>query len=114
MAVTLASAVTTTIVSGAPFVGNTWRITTAPPQYGKRTFQIVGSTSASTGTATAKIQVSNDSSNWIDLAIMTLTLGTAVTSDGFATDAVWENVRVYIDTAGVTGTDGSISVYMGV
>ena len=114
MAVTLASAVTTTQVGSNPFVGNTWRITAPPAQYGKRTFQMIGSTSAGAGTATATIQVSNDGTNWITLGIITLVLGTSVASDGFATDAVWENVRVYIATGGVTGTNGSVSVYMGV
>jgi hypothetical protein len=114
MAVALALNVTTTQVSGAAFNSTAYRITAPPPQYGKRTFQMVGSTSAGAGAATATIQVSNNGTNWLTLGVITLVLGTSATSDGFASDAVWENVRVSIAIGGVTGTNGSVTVLMGV
>lgn len=114
MAVGLAIEVTTTDVASSPFEGYGWRITTAPPQYGKRTFQAFGTTSAGAGAATVKIQASNDNTHWLDLGTITLTLGTAAVTDGLASDAVWEYVRAYIATGGITGTDGTVTVLMGV
>jgi hypothetical protein len=114
MSVTLASAVTTTQVASAPFASDGWRITSATPQYSYRTFQATGSVSTSTGAATVKIQVSNNNTNWIDLGTITLTLGTTATTDGFSSNATWEYVRAYIATGGVTGTNGTVTVLMGV
>ena len=73
-----------------------------------RTFQASGSVSASTGAATIKIQVSNDGDNWIDLGTITLTLGTAVTSDGLAAFAKWAWVRANVTA--ISGTNAEVTV----
>lgn len=77
------------------------------------TFQASGVTSAGTGTAVVDIEVSNDGSNWITMGTISLTLGTTETSDGFASQASWKNVRATIPTGGITGTDASVTVTMG-
>jgi hypothetical protein len=82
------------------------------PRGAKRTFQAKGTTSAGAGAATIKIQVSNDNSNWLDLGVISLTLGTSATSDGFASDAPWFYVRANVTA--ISGTDASVTVVMGV
>lgn len=77
------------------------------------TFQAVGSTSAGVGAATVVVQGSNDGTNWLELGTITLVLGTAETSDGFASSAPWLVVRGFVDTAGITGTDGTVTLYLG-
>lgn len=86
------------------------------PARKNRTFQAYGSTSAATGAATIKIQVNNEAADaatakWIDLATITLTLGTTITTDGFASDASWRFVRANVTA--ISGTDAAVTVLMG-
>lgn len=74
------------------------------------TAQAKGSVSTSTGSATVKIQVSNDNANWIDLGTITLTLGTAVTSDGLAAFAKWAWVRANVTAISGTGAKVTVTV----
>ncbi len=76
-----------------------------------RTYQAAGATSASTGAATVKIQVSDDDSNWIDLATITLSLTTSSSSDGFATSAPWRYSRANVTA--ISGTGAAVTVWMG-
>jgi len=83
------------------------------PQTGLRTFQAYGATSASTGAATIVIEVSNiekpaTDADWITAGTITLTLGVTRTSDGFATNAPWRNVRARISA--ISGTNATVSV----
>jgi len=78
----------------------------------KRTFQADGTTSSGAGSATVKVQVSNDNSNWIDLGTITLTLATTSSSDGFSSDAPWRYVRGNVTA--ISGTGASVNLYMGV
>lgn len=75
------------------------------------TFQAIGMVSASTGSAVVAIEVSNDNVNWITMGTITLTLGTAATSDGFYSQAAWNYVRANVTT--LTGADASVTVLMG-
>jgi hypothetical protein len=84
--------------------------TTALATYTYHSFQAVGNTSTSTGAATILIQVSNDGANYITLGTITLTLGTAVTSDGFAVANTWEYYRANVSA--ISGTGAIVSVYM--
>jgi hypothetical protein len=97
---TLLSAATATGAGGAIQIND-----------GNRTFQAVGSTTNGAGAATVKIQVSNDAANWIDLATISLTLGTTATTDGFASSASWGHVRANVTA--ISGTGASVSVFMG-
>ena len=92
--------------------GNAWhqRDTSAMATYNYHSFQAVGNTSASTGAATVLIQVSNDGTNYITLGTITLTLGTAKTSDGFAVTVNWEYYRANVSA--ISGTGATVSVYM--
>lgn len=74
------------------------------------TFQATGTVSNSTGAATIKIQVSNDNTNWLDLGTITLTLGTAATSDGFASYAAWAYVRANVTA--ISGANATVTVTM--
>lgn len=76
----------------------------------KWAFQAYGSTSASTGSATILIQVSNVNTDaaFITMGTITLTLGTTVTADGFASDAPWRFVRAKVSA--ISGTGASVNV----
>lgn len=78
------------------------------------TFQAYGTTSAGTGSATIKIQGSNldDANSYIDLGTITLTLGTTLSADGFATTAPWKYVRANVTA--ISGTTATVNVLMGV
>lgn len=92
--------------------GTAWhaRDTAAMATYNYHSFQAVGNTSASTGAATVLIQVSNDGTNYITLGTITLTLGTAATSDGFAVTVNWEYYRANVSA--ISGTNATVTVYM--
>ena len=92
--------------------GDLWhpRDTTAYATYKYHSFQAVGETSAGSGAATVLIQVSNDGVNFLTMGTITLTLGTAVTSDGFAAANTWEYYRANVSA--ISGTDATVSVFM--
>ena len=92
--------------------GAAWnpRDTTSIATYVFHSFQAVGTTTASTGAATVKIEVSDDGTNYITLGTITLTLGTAATSDGFAVSNTWEYFRANVTA--ISGTGASVTVYM--
>lgn len=77
----------------------------------ERTFQATGFTTNGAGAATIKVQVSNDNSNWIDLATITLTLSTTVATDGFASSAAWAFVRGNVTA--ISGTGAAVTLIMG-
>lgn len=77
-----------------------------------QTFQAVGQTASGAGSATIKIQVSNNGTNWLDLGTITLTLGTSAASDGFAAYAPWAYVRANITA--ISGTGAAVTVTVGV
>lgn len=78
----------------------------------KWAFQAYGSTTASTGAATILIQVSNVDTDaaYITMGTITLTLGTTITADGFASDAPWKYVRAKVSA--ISGTGASVNVVM--
>lgn len=79
------------------------------PDDGKTTFQASGATTAGAGAASVIVWVSNDGDNWISAGTISLTLGTTVTTDGFAFDARWEHVRAELDS--VSGTGAYVNVF---
>jgi hypothetical protein len=80
-----------------------------------RTFQAYGATTASTGAATIKIYGSNEDTQstnaLIELGTITLTLGTTVTADGFASNAPWRFVTARVTA--ISGTGASVTVNVG-
>lgn len=78
----------------------------------KSTFQAIGSTSSGSGSATIKVQVSNDGTNFIDAGTITLTLSTTTTSDGFSIDAPWAFIRG--NTTAISGTNAAVTLYMAI
>lgn len=83
------------------------------PWCGPYTYQATGVTSAGSGAATIIIEVSNvggADTNWITMGTIALTLGTAVTTDGFASNAPWKYVRARISS--ISGTNATVSVLM--
>jgi hypothetical protein len=92
--------------------GAAWnpRDTSAVATYTQHSFQAIGSTTTSTGAATVLIQVSNDGANYITMGTITLTLGTSITSDGFAAANTWEYYRANVSA--ISGTGASVTVYM--
>lgn len=77
-----------------------------------RTFHAYGTTSAGSGAATIKVQVNaGGTSSWVDACTITLTLGTAVTSDGCAMSAGWPLVRGNVTA--LSGTTATVSLDMG-
>ncbi len=80
------------------------------PASGNTSFQARGTTTASTGSATIDIDVSNDGTNWDNLGTITLTLGTSATSDSFSTlGANWDLVRANVTA--ISGTGAAVSVF---
>lgn len=77
----------------------------------KATFQVTGKTTSGTGAASFTIQCSNDKVNWLTLGALSLTLGTAETSEGFTSDAPWGYFRARLDS--ISGTGASVNAYMG-
>lgn len=75
------------------------------------TAQASGLTTAGSGAATIKIQVSNNGSDWIDLGTITLTLATSSSSDGLAAFAAWAYVRANVTA--ISGTGASVTVVVG-
>lgn len=73
--------------------------------------QASGQTTAGSGAATINIEVSNDKVNWLVAFTISLTLGTATTSDGQHLIARWEWVRANVTS--LTGTGASVSVTAG-
>ncbi len=80
-----------------------------------KTFQACGTTSAGSGASTTKIQVSNvaapGSGDWVDLATITLVLGTTESCDGFASAARWKWWRA--NETAISGTTGTVTATMG-
>lgn len=85
---------------------------TFPLPSGRVTLQANGSVSASTGSASIAVQVSNDGANWLTLGTITLSLTTSESSDGFASDAPWAFVRGNVTS--ISGTGAAVSLLMGV
>lgn len=88
----------------------------------KATFQAFGETSAGSGAATIKIEVSNEEdpsvdtsgdgyADWIVAGTITLTLGTTMAVDGFAMDAAWRWCRANLSA--LSGTDATVTVRKG-
>lgn len=100
---------TLTLLSGATGLGAGVDVS---PGVDLATFEAAGSTTAGTGAATVVIQVSLDRVNWLTLGTITLTLGTAATSDGFASNAKWTYTRANVTA--ISGTGAVVSAYMGV
>lgn len=77
-----------------------------------RTFHAAGTTGSGAGAATIKVQVnSGGSTSWVDACTITLTLATAVSSDGCAMSASWPLVRGNVTS--ISGTGASVSLWMG-
>ena len=100
-----------TIMSGAIATGVQTDYTKFEPLGVRRTFQVTGFTSAGAGAAVVFIQVSNDGTNFITMATCSLTLGTSVTTTGFASEAAWRYVRANVSS--ISGTDGEVTVSLG-
>ncbi len=79
----------------------------------KRAFQAYGSTSAGVGASVIEIYGSlfGITGTWVLLGTITLTLGTAVTNDGFASDAPWPYLAVKV--VSISGTDAAVTVGVG-
>lgn len=80
------------------------------PKSEKRTYQVIGATTSGAGSATVDIQVSNDCTNYMVLATVTLTLSTSVATDGQASDAPWRCTRANVTA--ISGTGAYVQVYM--
>lgn len=100
---TLQSAVTTA-VTGSTFQVKGW------PEL--RAVQVYGTTSAGSGAAEVAVQGSNDGTVWETLGTVTLTLGTAVTSGSFVSQAPWPYVRSKVNS--ISGTNAQVTVKVGV
>lgn len=77
------------------------------------TFSAFGNTTSGSGAAVVNIYVSNHPSNFIasPLGTISLTLGTSVTSDGFAMSGNWSYVKA--EVMSISGTNAKVTVQMG-
>ena len=56
------------------------------------------------------IEASNDGTNYVTMATITLTLSTTPSSDGFAAANSWEFYRARVSA--ISGTGANVTVYM--
>ena len=75
-----------------------------------KSFQAIGSVTAATGAATIDIEFSNDCVNYQVMDTLSLTLGTAVTSDYYENNYAWKCVRGNVKT--ISGTNASVTLIM--
>ena len=97
--VTLGTRTTTGVTTGMEFKGV------------NRACQVVGTTSAGSGAASVKIQgsLTNVATDFVTLATVSLTLGTAQTTDGFTSLAPWKYLRANVES--ISGTGASVTAY---
>lgn len=76
-----------------------------------KTFQAIGATTSGTGSASISIQGSNDGSNWDTIGSITLTLGTAATSNSFTSNDRYNQHRANVTA--ISGSGASVSVFAG-
>lgn len=82
------------------------------PYHTNRTFEAYGTTASGSGSATIIVEVRNDeSSPWLTMGTITLTLGVTSTADGFVSSAAWRYVRARVSA--ITGTGASVQANMG-
>lgn len=80
------------------------------PQKKDKLFQLTGFVSASTGSAVVVVEGTLDGVNFVTIDTLTLTLGTAITSDSGADSDPWITVRGRVTT--LTGTDAEVTLTM--
>jgi hypothetical protein len=84
-----------------------------PGWAGPKSYSAWGTTSSGTGSATIQIQGSNNAgTTWDLIGTITLTLGTAVTGDGFTSQDCYASTRANVSA--ISGTGASVSAAMGV
>lgn len=79
----------------------------------KRAFQAYGATTAGAGATVIEIYGSlfGITGTWVLLGTITLTLGTAVVCDGFASDAPWPYIATKV--VSISGTNAAVTVGVG-
>jgi hypothetical protein len=82
-----------------------------PGVSGVKTYQANGTTTAGAGSATIKVQGSNNGANWDDIGTITLTLSTTTSSDSFASDDRYAELRGNVTA--ISGTGASVNLVMG-
>lgn len=80
------------------------------PNERNKVFHLTGFVSASTGAASVTVEGSNDGTNWVILDTLTLTLGTAVTSDSGVNSDAWLYIRGNVGS--ISGTDAQVTLTM--
>ena len=80
------------------------------PNNRNKVFHLTGFVSASTGAASVTVEGSNDGVNWFVLDTLTLTLGTAITSDSGVNSDAWLNVRGNVGS--ISGTNAQVTLTM--
>ena len=96
-----------TAQTSAPFTGDRHE----PRVESKRTFQATGFTTAGAGAVAVSVQGSLDGANFITIGTISLVLGVAVVTDGFASDAPWRYIRALVTS--ISGTNAQVTVWMG-
>jgi len=100
-----------TILSAATGTGAGSAFDASGPPGRQLSFVAHGTTSAGSGAAAIKIEVSLDGTRWVTLGNIVLTLGVAETYDGFIAFCPWLQVRANVES--ISGTDASVTVKMG-
>lgn len=76
----------------------------------QKTYQAAGTTASGSGAATIKVEGSNDGANWDTIGTITLTLGTASTSDSFTSNDRYRKIRGNVSALSGTGASVNLSV----
>jgi hypothetical protein len=76
-----------------------------------KTYQANGATTSGTGSSSINVEGSLNGTNWDVIGTITLTLGTASTSDSFTSTDAFDFVRGNVTA--ISGTGASVNLSMG-
>lgn len=85
--------------------------TAVEPVSADRTFHAKLTTSAGNGSATVRIEVSNDNVGWITAGTITFASAASPQNDGFSSATPWKYVRGNVTA--IAGTDAALTLTMG-
>lgn len=75
-------------------------------------FHAIANATSGAYSATVKIQVSNDNTNWIDMGTISLSgTGPTADTDGLTSNTSWKYVRANVTA--ISGTGANVTVVMG-
>lgn len=101
-----------TLLSGATGTGASATVITN--KFNAICFHVFGSTSAGAGSATVKVEVSNDGTNYFQIKSFSLTLVTTVSSDAYELPITARYLYIRGNVTAISGTGAQVTLIAGV